>query len=203
MQWERHMFVGKFKCKFIKQKKSSPCDTLQWKRFYKNVDNKPTFLVFPHTHWLMSLAVRLAVPKKTITTSFQRGQCQSGHKKTNKSCKTQLPFGFQSNVSSPREEWKKWQLQMFEKEKYFLNKNFLFSRLMELPLLVMLFFSRPTDAIEKVFERNVLFSQKYSFWFGPFLVAYPLGKWSYISLPKTIQANVFIHPPPPKWAMPQ
>ena len=54
----------------------------------QNVDNKPTFLVFPHTHWLMSLAVRLAVPKKTITTSFQRGQCQSGHKKTNKSCKT-------------------------------------------------------------------------------------------------------------------
>ena len=67
---------------------SSPSVTLQWKRLYKNVDSKPTFLVFPHTHWLMSLAVRLAVPKKTITTSFQRGQCQSGHKKTNKSCKT-------------------------------------------------------------------------------------------------------------------
>ena len=45
--------------------------------------------------------------------------------------------------------------KLFEEEKYFLNKNFLFSRLMELRLLVILFFSRPTDAIEKVFERNV------------------------------------------------
>ena len=105
MQWEWHVFVGKFKWQFIKQK-SSPSNTLQWKMLYKKFHNKPTFLVFPHTHWLMSLAVRLAVPKKTITTSFQRGQCQSGHKKTNKSCKTQLPFGFQSNVSGPREEWK-------------------------------------------------------------------------------------------------
>ena len=84
---------------------SSPSFTLQWKRLYKNVDSKPTFLVFPHTHWLMSLAVRLAVPKKTITTSFQRGQCQSGHKKTNKSCKNDtVTVGFQSNESSPREE---------------------------------------------------------------------------------------------------
>ena len=62
---------------------------------------------------------------------------------------------------------KEWQLQMkrklFQEEKSFLNKHFLFSRRMELPLLVMLFFSRPTDAIEKVFERNVPFSQKYSF----------------------------------------
>ena len=123
MQWERHMFVGTFKWQFIKQKKSSPCDTLQWKRLYKIVDNKPTFLVFPHTHWLMSLAVRLAVPKKTITTSFQRGQCQSGHKKTNKSCKTQLPFGFQSNVSSPREEWKKMATPNVRKRKIFSKQK--------------------------------------------------------------------------------
>ena len=206
MQWEGHVFVGKFKWQSIKQKKSSHFVTLQWKRLYKIVDNKPTFLVFPHTHWLMSLAVRLAVPKKTITTSFQRGQCQSGHKKTNKSYKTDtitvwLPKQCMWAVHE-RSEKKPWRLQMkrklFQEEKSFLNKHFLFSRLMELPLLVILFFSRPTDASEKVFERNVLFSQKYSFWFVPFLVASPIGKLSYTSLPKTIQANVFIHPPPLK-----
>ena len=163
----------------------------------------PTFLVFPHTHWLMSLAVRLAVPKKTITTSFQRGQCQSGHKKTNKSCKTDTITVWLPNQceQSTRGVKKQWQLQLkrklFQEEKSFLNKHLLFSRLMAPPLLVILFFSRPTDAVEKVFERNVPFSQKYSFWFGPFLVASPLGKL-YTSLPKTIQANVFTHTPPPK-----
>ena len=104
-------------------------------------------------------------------------------------------------VVHERSEKKELQFQikrkLFQEEKSFLNKHFSFSRLMELPLLVMLFFSRPTDAIEKVFERNVLFSQKYSFWFSPFLVASPLGKL-YTSLPKTIQANVFTHTPPPK-----
>ena len=83
--------------------------------------------------------------------------------------------------------------KIIQEEKSFLNKHFLFSRLMAFPLLVILFFSRPTDAIEKVFERNVFFSQKYSFWFGPFLVASPWGKLSYTSLPKTIKANSFTH----------
>ena len=168
----------------------------------------PTFLVFPHTHWLMSLAVRLAAPKKTITTSFQRGQCQSGHKKTNKSCKTDTITVWLPNQceQSTRGVKKQWQLQLkrklFQEEKSFLNKHLLFSRLMAPPFLVILFFSRPTDAVEKVFERNVPFSQKYSFWFGPFLVAYPLGKWSYTSLPKTIQQTFSYTPSPQKGQCP-